>query len=83
MRRPPLCRFFDLVQRQPRNIDQPAGPLDILFHKVDQVRATRHKFRGRMGRDLAYRIGNVICARIFEIDHASLMACWIAARMLG
>ena len=34
-------------------------------------------------RDLAYRVGNVIGARVLKIDHGLPIACWIAATMLG
>ena len=61
--------FLDGLERQPRNVDQPRRPFDILLHQVDQVGAAGNEFRRRIGRDLAHRVGDVVRARVLEIDH--------------
>ena len=80
-------RLLDGLQRQPRDVDQPRRALDIVFHQVDQVGAAGDELRRRIGRDLPHRVGDVVGARVLEIDHdlppIALIACWIAATMLG
>ena len=83
MRKPAVRRLLDLVQRQPRDVDQPRRALDILLHQVDQVGAAGDEFRRRIGGDLAHRVGDVAGARVLEVDHDCPIACWIAATMLG
>ena len=61
--------FLDALERQPRNVDQPRRPFDILLHQVDQVGAAGDEFRARIGGDPAHRVGNVAGARVLEIDH--------------
>ena len=75
--------LFDGLERQPRNVDQPCRPFDVLFHQVDQIGAARDEFRFWIGGDLAHRVGDVGGPRILEIDHDCPIACWIAATMLG
>ena len=75
--------LLDLVQRQPRDVDQPRGAFDILLHQVDQVGAAGDEFRRRIGGDLPHRVGDVVGARVLEIDHDCPIACWIAATMFG
>ena len=79
--------FLDGFQRQPRNVDQPGGALDVLLHQVDQVGATSDELCGRVGGNHPYSIGDVSRPRVLKIDHDLLsiasIACWIAATMLG
>ena len=75
--------FFDGAEWEPRDVDQPRRAFDILLHQVDQVGAAGDEFCLGIGRDLAHRVGNVVGARILEIDHDCPIACWIAATMLG
>ena len=82
------CRsLLDRLERQPGDIDEPRRPLDVPFHQVDQIGAAGDEFRARVGRDLAHGIGNVLGARVLEIDHGlpplASIACRIAATMLG
>ena len=84
MRKPPSGGLLDVVERQPRDVDQPRRALDILLHQIDQVGAAGDELRRRIGRDLAHRVGDVGGARVLEIDHdLASIACWIAATMLG
>ena len=79
--------LLDGLERQPRNVDQPRRPLDVLLHQIDQVGAAGDEFRRGVGGDQADRVGDVVGAGIVEIDHdrpiARCMACSIAATMLG
>ena len=75
--------FLDLVQRQPRDVDQPRGPFDIFLHQVDQVGAAGDEFRARVAGDLSHRVGHVACPSVLEIDHDWPIACSIAATMFG
>ena len=75
--------LLDLLERQPRDVDQPRGPLDVHLHQVDQIGAAGDEFGRRVGGDLAHRVGDVAGARVLEIDHDCPIACWIAATMLG
>ena len=69
MRKPPSAVSSTVLQRQPRDVDQPRRALDILLHQVDQVGAAGDEFRRRIGGDLAHRVGDVVGARVLEIDH--------------
>ena len=75
-------RVFDLLQRQPRDVDQLRRPLDIHLHQIDQIGAAGDEFRVRVASDLAHRVGDVAGARILEVDHDRPITCWIAATML-
>ena len=71
MRRPPSGGLLDGLERQPRDVDQPRRALDVLLHQVDQVGAAGDELRRRIGRDLAHRVGDVVGARVLEVDHDS------------
>ena len=57
-------------------------PLDIHLHQVDQIGAAGDEFRVRVASDLAYRVDDIVGARVLEIDHDRPITCWIAATML-
>jgi hypothetical protein len=73
---------FDLVQRQPVNVDHLCGAFDIHLHQVDKIGAAGDEFCRRIARELTHRVRNIAGARIFEVDHDRPIACWIAATML-
>ena len=75
-------RVFDLLQRQPRDVDHFRRPFDIHLHQIDQIGAAGDEFRVWVASDLAYRVRNIIGARILEVDHDRPITCWIAATML-
>ena len=80
----PVGSLLDGLERQPRDVDQPRRALDIFLHQIDQVGAARDEFRRRIGGNLAYRVGDVGCPCILEVDHdLAPIACWIAATMFG
>ena len=84
MRKPAAGGLLDLVERQPRDVDQLGRPLDIHLHQIDQIGAAGDEFRARARGHLAHRVGDVAGARILEADHGcASIACWIAATMLG
>ncbi len=80
---PPVSGAVDGFQRQMRDIYQPRRLLDVVFHEVKQVGAACNEFRRGIGRDLPNRVRDVAGLRVLEIDHDVLIACWIAATMLG
>ena len=64
-------RVFDLLQRQPRDVDQLGRPFDVHLHQIDQIGAAGDEFRVRIAGDLAYRVRDVVGARVLEVDHDS------------
>jgi hypothetical protein len=77
-----IRRVFDLLQRQARDVDHLRRPFDIHLHQINQIGAAGDEFRVCIGGYLAYRVRNVVGARILEVDHDRSIACWIAATML-
>ena len=75
--------FLDLPKGQPRNVDQQRRTFDILFHQVDQIGAACNEFGGWVAGDVVHGVGDIGCARVLKIDHDDLIACWMAATMLG
>ena len=75
-------RVFDLLKRQPRDIDQLRRTFDLHLHQVDQIGAAGDELRARIAGDLAHRVGDVGGARILKFDHDRPIACWMAATML-
>jgi hypothetical protein len=72
-----------LVQGKLGDVDQLGRPLDVHLHQIDQIGAAGNEFRRRAPGHLAHRVCDVAGTGILEVDHDSLIACWIAARMLG
>jgi hypothetical protein len=79
---PTVRRVFNLVQRQPRDIDHLRWSFDIHLHQIDQISTAGDEFRVWVVSDLAHRVSNVVGARILEINHDRPITCWIAATML-
>ena len=77
-----LGRVFNLLQRQPRDIDQLRRTFDLHLHQIDQIGAAGDELGARIADDLAQGVGDVGCARILKLDHDCPIACWMAATML-
>ena len=87
MRRPPSGVSSTVLSGSREMSISRNGLFDIVFHQVDEIGAAGDEFGRRIGRDLPHGIGDVGGAGILEIDHdlppIAVIACWIAATMLG
>ena len=75
-------RVFNLLQRQPRDIDQLRRTFDLHLHQIDQIGAAGDELRAWIAGDLAHGVRDIGGARILKLDHDRPIACWMAATML-
>ena len=78
-----LRRLFDLVERQPVDVDQHRWRLDLQLHQVEQIGAAGNDFRARFhgsGGSAGGGIGTLI-GKGFHVGNPA--ACLMAATMFG
>ena len=88
-RSPPSADGLDVRQGQARDVDQPARPLDVLLHQVDQVRAAGDELGRAVRGDLAHGGRHVAGPGVGKGVHRpaplspACITCSMAATMFG